>query len=60
MIEIKTDTEIKEGLDLVKSVISPEIDKFDIKFRELSNSPLTGMEREVLKVYLFLKLNNRL
>ena len=59
-ITVQADTEDQIGKPLVDRVIQPEVERFNKKFIELSGSPLTGMEREVLKVYLYQKLTNKL
>ena len=59
-ITVQADTEDQVGKPLVDRVIQPEVERFNKKFIELSGSPLTGMEREVLKVYLYQKLTNKL
>jgi len=59
-ITVQADTKDQIGKPLVDRVIQPEVERFNKKFIELSGSPLTGMEREVLKVYLYQKLTNSL
>lgn len=62
-MKVKVESEPKtneEGLALIKTVIEPEVVRFEKRFRELADSSLTGMEREVLKVYLYQKLTNQL
>ena len=65
MITVQTKESInseqpKMGKELIDKVIVPEIVAFNKKFQELADSPLTGMEKEVLKVYLYHKLTNQL
>lgn len=48
------------GKDLIDKIIMPEVVAFEKRFQELADSPLTGMEKEVLKVYLYQKLTNQL
>ena len=48
------------GKDLIDKIIMPEVIAFENRFRELADSSLTGMEKEVLKVYLYQKLTNQL
>lgn len=60
MIRLETDAKETEGLALVKEAIEPEIARFEKRFQSLSNSRLTGMEREVLKAYLYQKLTKQL
>ena len=60
MIVVKSEAENKVGKDLIEEIISPEIEKFNERFRQLADSSLTGMEKEVLKVYLYQKLTNQL
>lgn len=59
-VEVSADTQDQVGKQLIESVIQPEVVRFDKKFLELSGSPLTGMEKEVLKVYLYQKLTKQL
>ena len=47
------------GKDLIDKVIMPEVIAFEKVFQKLAGSPLTGMEKEVLKVYLYQKLSNQ-
>lgn len=48
----------KKGMELVTEVIDPEIRRFEEWFGkpENGNSSLTGMEREVMRSYLYQKL----
>lgn len=60
MITVQSKETDKKGVELLKEVIMPEVMAFEKRFRELADSPLTGMEKEVLKVYLYQKLTNQL
>jgi hypothetical protein len=59
-VEVSADTQDRVGKPLIESIIQPEVERFNKKFIELSGSPLTGMEKEVLKVYLYQKLTKQL
>ena len=60
MITVTSKEQNKQGRELIDEVIMPEVIAFEKRFRELADSPLTGMEKEVLKVYLYQKLTNQL
>ena len=47
------------GPEIVKKILEPEVALFSSVFQKLSGTPLTGMEREVLKAYLYHKIINR-
>ena len=52
---------VKENLEtknLLKKVLEPEVENFSQVFQKKSGTPLTGMEKEVLKAYLFHKIKN--
>jgi len=52
------DSPLPVGKELVRSVIDPEIQRFEGWFGEPGNgnSSLTPMEREVMRAYLYQKL----
>ena len=60
MIKVAAEGDLPEGKALIEQVITPEVNKFEKLFLRLAGSPLTGMEREVLKVYLYQKLTKNL
>ncbi len=45
---------------LLNKVIIPEVESFGKLFQELSGTPLTGMEKEILKSYIFSKVTSKL
>ncbi len=48
----------KVGREVVKNLLEPEVEKFSLVFQKLSGTPLTSMEKEILKAYLFHKLKS--
>jgi hypothetical protein len=55
IVSVKNEAQ-RTGKDLIDNVIDPEIYSFELEFRKLSGSSLTGMEREVLRAYLYSKI----
>ena len=45
-----------KGKELIEKIIDPEIYRFQTYFQQLSGTPLTKMEIEVLRAYLYRKL----
>ena len=48
----------KVGPEIVKNLLEPEIEAFSVKFQQLAGSPLTRMEKEILKAFLYHKIVN--
>lgn len=57
MTQINLSSDLR-GTELVQQVIDPEIKKFEQWFEapERGNGPLTPMERDLLRAYLYQKL----
>lgn len=56
-IRVEPETQLR-GMDLVNEVLDPEITRFETWFSDVKrgNSTLTGMEKEILRTYLYAKL----
>ena len=54
-LNVENDLQLK-GKALIDKVIDPEIYRFQNYFQQLSGTPLTKMEIEVLRAYLYSKI----